>query len=491
MRFKADTSIRDETGNFLDDVCKGFGRKINILELGTGAGQSTKILANYANILITMDDKLACIEYTQNRLSYKNNIKYILGYDPKDIPDIKFDLVFIDGPEGSEARRVTFPKLWTTIKSGGLILLDDANRSGEKVALEEWSKKFNFEYELKKIGRGIGIFKKCISKNIAILCNTKMYGGGERSAKKLLEMMQVKNLSVEGFTLTPDNPITPNMKDFNRDWRTCTAEKQIYVMNDKIYRLQNEEFMDFYAVASHAKDLRFVVNFVNGGLSRKEWLSKLPVKKVIFLNSKKEAAWRQDAFKGNLNIPTTILPPPVDIDEFIKDPINFRENAKVVGSHGGKAADDSAKIFSKIKEKNDVVFHFLPGNPRLVLGDKLNSSNCVFKPKTLDTQEIINHLDELDVYVYHLNSSQHTQGPRTVIEAMARGLPVVTDDCSECGMKDRIEHGVTGFLCRDKEDMVQAIHTLLNDSNLRFKMGYKARKAAARTQPTKWLAELL
>lgn len=327
----------------------------------------------------------------------------------------------------------------------------------------------------------------------AILCNTKMLGGGERSAQKMLEMLQKKGVNARGYSLHPDNKRCKGMELWE-DWRICKVKRQIWVMNDKIYRLQKEDFSDFITVLQYAEDVRFVINFVHSGLCQREWLKYIPVKRVIFLNSTKEKDWLKKCKHGNDNIPTSVLPPPVDIDMFLN---TFHGSFKVshdstvtIGSHGGKDASDSVDIYKNLGEKYNLNFKFLPGTHELKKAFK-GKDNVRFYPKTSNVFDVINFLKGLDIYVYHLNPKSHTQGPRTVMEAMAMGLPVVTDDCLDCGMKDRIEHGVTGFLCNGKDEVVYYTSMLIEDEKLRYKMGQNALRAARNMQPEKWLEEIL
>lgn len=75
----------------------------------------------------------------------------------------------------------------------------------------------------------------------------------------------------------------------------------------------------------------------------------------------------------------------------------------------------------------------------------------------------------------------HREGlPRTVLEAMAMGLPVVTTDAPGC--RDTIENGVSGLLfpVGDAAALESALETLIANETLRRQMGEAARARAAR-----------
>jgi glycosyltransferase involved in cell wall biosynthesis len=65
--------------------------------------------------------------------------------------------------------------------------------------------------------------------------------------------------------------------------------------------------------------------------------------------------------------------------------------------------------------------------------------------------------------------------PKTLIEAMACGLPVIGTDVP--GINDLIRHGETGWLCKtDAASLRTAILKVLADSDLRERLGRNARK---------------
>ena len=73
--------------------------------------------------------------------------------------------------------------------------------------------------------------------------------------------------------------------------------------------------------------------------------------------------------------------------------------------------------------------------------------------------------------------SSHYEGfPMVMIEAMACGLSVVTFDY-KCGPRDIIDHEINGLLVKDGdiEGLAQALMRLMNDDELRRKMGENAR----------------
>jgi len=67
--------------------------------------------------------------------------------------------------------------------------------------------------------------------------------------------------------------------------------------------------------------------------------------------------------------------------------------------------------------------------------------------------------------------------PKTLIEAMACGLPVIGADTP--GIREIVRHGENGWLCgTDPQSIRQAIERLLKDSGLRERLGANARRFA-------------
>jgi glycosyltransferase involved in cell wall biosynthesis len=92
-------------------------------------------------------------------------------------------------------------------------------------------------------------------------------------------------------------------------------------------------------------------------------------------------------------------------------------------------------------------------------------------------------VDPKDVSEYYLSAeilvlpSVEGEGmPNAVLEAMARGLPVITTDSG--GLPSMIEHGKTGVLVpmRDSDSLANAIEILHTDPKKRSEIGANARR---------------
>jgi len=95
-------------------------------------------------------------------------------------------------------------------------------------------------------------------------------------------------------------------------------------------------------------------------------------------------------------------------------------------------------------------------------------------PWSEDTE--VSLIQSMDIGVMPLPDTPWTRGKcgYKLIQYMACGVPVVA---SPVGVnRDIVEHGVNGFLAESDEEWRTAVETLLNDADLRYRMGVAGRK---------------
>ncbi len=79
------------------------------------------------------------------------------------------------------------------------------------------------------------------------------------------------------------------------------------------------------------------------------------------------------------------------------------------------------------------------------------------------------YLQKADLFVL---PSKYEGMPMTIIEAMGSGLGVVAADVG--GIRDMLTEGVSGYLVHNQEEFLRACRTLIDDEDLRRKMGQQA-----------------
>jgi len=80
-------------------------------------------------------------------------------------------------------------------------------------------------------------------------------------------------------------------------------------------------------------------------------------------------------------------------------------------------------------------------------------------------------LERGDIFIYY---STHDNFPITILEAMASGLPVLTNDVGAA--REIIENGRDGYVARTDEEYAEHLCRLIEDPELRQAMGRQARK---------------
>lgn len=91
---------------------------------------------------------------------------------------------------------------------------------------------------------------------------------------------------------------------------------------------------------------------------------------------------------------------------------------------------------------------------------------------SIPNHELPRYLNQCTAFIL---PSLYEGHPKTLIEAMACGLPVIASDVP--GINNLIQHGVTGYLCGTDSDSIRnAILTVMNDLELQKQLGQNARE---------------
>ena len=144
----------------------------------------------------------------------------------------------------------------------------------------------------------------------------------------------------------------------------------------------------------------------------------------------------------------------------------------------GKRNDDIIKAFSKIKDKNSKLY---------LIGDGKeydNLSKLIKELKLNDRVILTGYKTHDEIEEYMLNSclflmASITEGlPMVLLEAMSYGIPCIAYE-TESGVSDIIINDNNGYVIknRNEEEYINNIDKLLEDNNLRKKMGNNARKS--------------
>jgi glycosyltransferase involved in cell wall biosynthesis len=193
-----------------------------------------------------------------------------------------------------------------------------------------------------------------------------------------------------------------------------------------------------------------------------------------------------DAHPGARALGERLVPfyPPVDTDLF-RPAERLSKDALVVGTvanltpqkgleHLVAAAD---RIRSRLPQTRIVVFG-RPMESQTAYETSLRALAAGSAVEIVDPGDAVgDRLRELDVFV--MTSVPRSEGvSTTVLEAMATGLPVVTTDVG--ALREVVEHGVTGLVVPplDPDAIAGAALHLLEDAEVRGRMGATARERA-------------
>lgn len=140
------------------------------------------------------------------------------------------------------------------------------------------------------------------------------------------------------------------------------------------------------------------------------------------------------------------------------------------GSHSTlKYLDMIVPVLRQLRKDTDFTF--------LVIADKrpdLNLDDFSFIPWNAGTE--IEDLMKIDVGIMPLQPDEWAEGKCgfKLIQYLALGIPAIA---SPIGVNNEIiKEGVNGYLCSDEDDWVNALKQLINDRELRQRLGEKGRK---------------
>lgn len=94
----------------------------------------------------------------------------------------------------------------------------------------------------------------------------------------------------------------------------------------------------------------------------------------------------------------------------------------------------------------------------------------VIRTGWIDREQALHYMAMLDIYV---QTSRWEGLSYAMLEAMAMGKPVVATDIPP--NRAIIQHGITGLLGKDADTLTAHVRTLLNDADMRQRMGAAAR----------------
>ncbi len=136
------------------------------------------------------------------------------------------------------------------------------------------------------------------------------------------------------------------------------------------------------------------------------------------------------------------------------------------------------RVLEKVRSPDEVRFTIIGDGPRYDavrrLAERLGVAERVTLTGSLSRELIARQFANADVFAHP--TRREALGV-AILEAMAAGLPVAAMGYG--GVTDLIDHERQGLLAHDREEFASAIVRLLDDPELRFRLGAAGRETAA------------
>jgi glycosyltransferase involved in cell wall biosynthesis len=240
------------------------------------------------------------------------------------------------------------------------------------------------------------------------------------------------------------------------------------------------------------------------------WIDKSgKMRAVILQNEEKKEDWERQVI-GFEGIKKIVIPGAIDIDKFYEvctpdrgkkdklvilkhcvadyrkyvtaDSVHKWDKPHIWQKHMDKELD--IKFYSRLlKDTKDTMFMFMEAHNELEEHFKKEPRMKFYNWDEIPVPEF---LSKGHIYLYRTSNLWRDNYPRVVGEALAAGLPVLSEPRD--GTKDRIQHGDTGFHCVDYDGFLYAIKLLQRKEKYRIAMGVKAKEwAMDKLNPKKWV----
>ncbi len=170
----------------------------------------------------------------------------------------------------------------------------------------------------------------------------------------------------------------------------------------------------------------------------------------------------------------TIIPSPIDMTSYPQKKYpekNDNITLGWVGAHGSIHYLKKMKpVFETLGKRNDKL------RLKIICDTFFDCENMVVDKKQWNEKDEVADIQSFDIGLMPLMDDPWSHGKcgLKVLQCLATGVPVV---CSPAGInKEIVEDGVHGFWANTQEEWIEKLETLINDHDLRKRMGKEGRK---------------
>ncbi|MBM3251169.1 MAG: glycosyltransferase family 4 protein [Candidatus Omnitrophica bacterium] len=181
---------------------------------------------------------------------------------------------------------------------------------------------------------------------------------------------------------------------------------------------------------------------------------------------------RDFVYSFNRNV--TVIPTSIDTGKFKLKDVNSQNKTPIIGWIGSHTTsyclNQLINVFIKLAEKFDFSLKIIGGEENF----NIPGVNVINEKWTL--QKDIENFQSLDIGIYPLPNDERAlaKTPFKTIQYMSVGVPVMASRVG--GNIEIIQDGINGFLAATENEWLEKLTSLIQDINLRKKMGLAGRK---------------
>jgi glycosyltransferase involved in cell wall biosynthesis len=326
-------------------------------------------------------------------------------------------------------------------------------------------------------------------KTMKILCNAHTWGGGERSATTLMNLMINEGFEVHlypskfnhaahdfavgyefGLFLEQHPEIVVySSKLKSKGELNITDKCNLFLLyaNDLVYSFNQPRFVAMARLRAKRKIM--ILNYKIGKTAAVIWARHWD--KYGFLCNTLRSAFVRVYPESR----TFVLAPPVENQPFLdrklppfEEPFHF---VRVSSQGDAKHPQNTNEMIDQIRVFHpDAQFSFMPAPSFL---DTSKPGIFAYQKNEIP---VIDFLSKGNIFWYPLPSEYTDQGPRVLVEAMSLGLPGIADNRD--GAMERIVHGDTGWLCNSHSEYAKMVKDMIIEDL--YSAGKRAKERAAR-----------
>lgn len=169
----------------------------------------------------------------------------------------------------------------------------------------------------------------------------------------------------------------------------------------------------------------------------------------------------------------TNIPSPIDMTLYTqKEYLEQNDNVTLgwIGAHGSiHYLEKMRPVFEILGKRHNNL------KLKIVCGTFFNCDDLIVEKKLWSEKDEVEDIKGFDIGLMPLLDDPWSHGKcgLKILQCLAVGVPVV---CSPAGInKEIVEDGVNGFVANTPEEWIKKLEILINDNNLRKKMGMKGR----------------